>query len=44
MIPELRDRNRFTKISTAGLLESHVHDIIIEEAAQLLYVEKKVKN
>ncbi len=32
-IEELRERARFTKISAAGLRESHVHDVIITKEA-----------
>ena len=32
-LAELRDKSRFVKISSAGLKESHVHDVIITEEA-----------
>jgi IMP dehydrogenase len=32
-LPELRDRARFVRISSAGLQESHVHDVIITKEA-----------
>ncbi len=32
-IPELRRKSRFIRISSAGLRESHVHDVIIEKEA-----------
>jgi IMP dehydrogenase len=32
-IPELRARSRFIRISSAGLKESHVHDVIVEKEA-----------
>jgi IMP dehydrogenase len=32
-IPELRSKPRFVRISSAGLRESHVHDVIIEKEA-----------
>jgi IMP dehydrogenase len=32
-IPELQARGRFVKISSAGLKESHVHDVIITKEA-----------
>ena len=32
-IPELRSKPRFIRISSAGLRESHVHDVIITKEA-----------
>jgi len=32
-IPELRQKARFIRISSAGLRESHVHDVIVEKEA-----------
>ncbi|GEJ59274.1 IMP dehydrogenase [Anaeromyxobacter diazotrophicus] len=32
-IPELRQKSRFIRISSAGLRESHVHDVIVEKEA-----------
>jgi IMP dehydrogenase len=32
-IAELRDRARFVRITSAGLRESHVHDVIITKEA-----------
>jgi IMP dehydrogenase len=32
-IAELRSKARFIRISSAGLRESHVHDVIIEKEA-----------
>ncbi len=32
-IPELREKSRFIRISSAGLRESHVHDVIITQEA-----------
>ena len=32
-IPELQKRSRFIRISSAGLRESHVHDVIVEKEA-----------
>ena len=32
-IEELREKARFTKITVAGLKESHVHDVIITKEA-----------
>ena len=39
-IPELQDKARFTRISAAGLRESHVHDVIITKEAPNYNVEK----
>jgi IMP dehydrogenase len=38
-LPELRDRARFVRISTAGLHESHVHDVIITKEAPNYRIE-----
>jgi IMP dehydrogenase len=38
-IKELRTRSRFVRISSAGLKESHVHDVIITEEAPNYRVE-----
>ena len=32
-IPELQERSRFVRVTTAGLRESHVHDVIITKEA-----------
>jgi IMP dehydrogenase len=32
-IPELRSKARFVRISSSGLRESHVHDVIITQEA-----------
>ena len=32
-IPELRERAQFVRITSAGLRESHVHDVIITKEA-----------
>jgi IMP dehydrogenase len=32
-IQELRDRARFVRVTSAGLRESHVHDVIITKEA-----------
>jgi IMP dehydrogenase len=32
-IPELRAKPRFVRISSSGLRESHVHDVIITQEA-----------
>jgi IMP dehydrogenase len=36
---ELRDRARFVRISSAGLQESHVHDVIITKEAPNYRIE-----
>ena len=38
-IPELQQKARFTRISGAGLRESHVHDVIITREAPNYRVE-----
>jgi len=38
-IPQLREKSRFRKISSAGLRESHVHDVIITQEAPNYRVE-----
>jgi IMP dehydrogenase len=38
-LPELRDRARFVRISSAGLQESHVHDVIITKEAPNYRIE-----
>jgi IMP dehydrogenase len=38
-IPELQEKARFTRISNAGLRESHVHDVIITREAPNYHVE-----
>jgi IMP dehydrogenase len=38
-IPELHQKARFTRISAAGLRESHVHDVIITREAPNYHVE-----
>jgi IMP dehydrogenase len=38
-IPELRERARFIRISSSGLRESHVHDVIITQEAPNYRVE-----
>jgi IMP dehydrogenase len=38
-IPELQQKSRFTRISTAGLRESHVHDVTITREAPNYRVE-----
>jgi IMP dehydrogenase len=38
-IPELQQNARFTRISGAGLRESHVHDVIITREAPNYHVE-----
>jgi len=32
-IPELQERSRFLRVTSAGLRESHVHDVIITKEA-----------
>jgi IMP dehydrogenase len=32
-IPELRERAQFVRVTSAGLRESHVHDVIITKEA-----------
>jgi IMP dehydrogenase len=32
-LKELKEKSRFTKITSAGLRESHVHDVIITKEA-----------
>jgi IMP dehydrogenase len=32
-LPELKEKSRFTRITSAGLRESHVHDVIITKEA-----------
>ena len=39
-IDELRTKARFIKISSAGLRESHVHDVIITKEAPNYRVEQ----
>ncbi len=39
-LAELRDKARFVEISTAGLRESHVHDVIITKEAPNYQVDK----
>jgi IMP dehydrogenase len=36
---ELRDKSRFIKITSAGLRESHVHDVIITKEAPNYWLE-----
>jgi IMP dehydrogenase len=38
-IAELQTKTRFTKISSAGLKESHVHDVVITKEAPNYRVE-----
>jgi IMP dehydrogenase len=38
-LPELRAKARFVKISSAGLQESHVHDVIITKEAPNYWIE-----
>jgi IMP dehydrogenase len=38
-LPELRSKARFVKISSAGLHESHVHDVIITKEAPNYWVD-----
>jgi len=38
-IDELHERARFVRISSAGLRESHVHDVIITREAPNYHVE-----
>jgi IMP dehydrogenase len=38
-IAELQERARFLRISTAGLRESHVHDVVITREAPNYRVE-----
>jgi IMP dehydrogenase len=38
-LPELRERARFVRISSAGLQESHVHDVIITKEAPNYRIE-----
>ena len=35
-IDELRTETRFVKIATAGLMESHAHDIFVTEEAPII--------
>ena len=39
-IPQLREKAKFVEISTAGLRESHVHDVIITKEAPNYQVDK----
>jgi len=38
-IKELQEKSRFIRISSAGLRESHVHDVIITREAPNYHVE-----
>jgi IMP dehydrogenase len=38
-VPELRERARFVRITSAGLRESHVHDVIITKEAPNYWLE-----
>jgi IMP dehydrogenase len=38
-VKELRTRSRFVKITSAGLRESHVHDVIITHEAPNYRIE-----
>ena len=39
-IEELREKTRFIKISSAGLREAHVHDVVISKEAPNYQVER----
>jgi IMP dehydrogenase len=38
-VQELRERARFVRITSAGLRESHVHDVIITKEAPNYWLE-----
>jgi len=38
-IEELRNKARFTRVTTMGLRESHVHDVIITKEAPNYHLE-----
>jgi IMP dehydrogenase len=39
-IPEMQEKTRFVRITTAGLREAHVHDVLITKEAPNYQVER----